>query len=223
MGRLTARVTVVMGVLTLAACAGDPNRSASTAARGLAAGQPATSRGASGATMAVLHATVSISGGLTATGAFDDPLPVATCAEVAAGGTMRPPRDGSAPLFNLPEPPEVRGNPGSVGGGHTFSSDVSATYRGPGTYTGRQLNATQMRVDTPVGSEDTHIFAHPDNIGTLTVKPDGSGSFQFTGWQDPGSVTISGQVTWTCVERAPSRPLALGRLGIDPGGRPGVE
>jgi hypothetical protein len=186
MGRATALFTGLIGVLALA--------------------------GGSAAKLAVLHATVTITGGLTVAGAFDDPLPVATCADVAARGTMPPPRDGSTPLFNVPEPPEVRGNPGSVGGGHTFSSDVSATYKGPGTYTGRQLNATQMRVDTPPGSEDTHIFAHPDNIGTIVVKPDGSGSFQFSGWQDPGSVTISGQVTWTCAEQTPGPPRALARL-----------
>jgi hypothetical protein len=62
-----------------------------------------------------------------------------------------------------------------------------------------------MRVDTPPGSEDTHIFARSAEIGTLVVTADGSGSFQFTGWQDPGSVTISGQVTWTCAER--TRPF----------------
>jgi hypothetical protein len=220
MGRATARFTVLIGVLALARCAGNSNASSSAAATraadGTAVSQPVSSAGGSGAKMAVLHAAITITGGLTATGAFDDPLPVATCADVAALGTMRPPTDGSMPLFNVPEPPEVRGNPGSVGGGHTFSSDVSAIYKGPGTYTGRQLNATQMRVDTPPGSEDIHIFAHPDSIGTMVVKPDASGSFQFSGWQDPGSVTISGQITWTCAEHTPSRLRALARLTDDP-------
>jgi hypothetical protein len=219
MGRTATGVTVLAGVLTAVGWGGSPTTSARTIADGPRAVERVSALGESNATMAVLHATVSITGGLTVTGAFDDPLPVATCAEVATRGTMRPSPDGFAPLFNVPEPPEVRGNPGSVGGGHTFSSDVSATYRGPGTYTGRQLNATQMRVDTPIGSEDTRIFAHPDTIGTMVVKPDASGAFQFSGWQDPGSVTISGQVIWTCAEQAPSQPL--GRLTGDlSGGRP---
>jgi hypothetical protein len=86
-----------------------------------------------------------------------------------------------------------------VGGGHTFSTDAAAwPYHGPGTYTGSGLTATQMDVDTPPGSQDTHIFAFPTGVGTLIVKPDASGSFQFNGLQDPGSVTISGQVIWTC-------------------------
>ena len=34
--------------------------------------------------------------------------------------------------------------------------------------------------------------------GTLIVKPDASGSFQFNGLQDPGSVRTSGQIVWTC-------------------------
>jgi hypothetical protein len=55
-----------------------------------------------------------------------------------------------------------------------------------------------MDVDTPPDSQDTHIFAFPTGIGTLIVRPDASGSFQFNGLQDPGSVKISGQVTWTC-------------------------
>ena len=88
---------------------------------------------------------------------------------------------------------------GSVGGGHTFSTDVTAfPYHGPGSYTGKNLTATQLDADTPPESQETHIFAFPDNIGTLTVNADGSGSFQFNGLQDPGSVKVSGQVTWTC-------------------------
>jgi hypothetical protein len=55
-----------------------------------------------------------------------------------------------------------------------------------------------MDADTPLETQETHIFAFPDNIGTLTVNADASGSFQFNGLQDPGSVKISGQVTWTC-------------------------
>jgi hypothetical protein len=55
-----------------------------------------------------------------------------------------------------------------------------------------------MDADTPPDSQETHIFAFPTGVGTLIVKPDGSGSFQFSGLQDPGSVTISGSVVWTC-------------------------
>jgi hypothetical protein len=99
-----------------------------------------------------------------------------------------------------PLPPyEAGGNPGPVGGGHTFSTDVAAwPYRGPGTYTGSGLTATQMDVDTVPGDQETHVFAFPTGVGTLIVKPDASGSFQFNGLQDPGSVKISGQVIWTC-------------------------
>jgi hypothetical protein len=71
-------------------------------------------------------------------------------------------------------------------------------YRGPGTYTGSGLNATQMDVDTPPGSQETHIFAFPTGIGTLVIKPDASGSFQFSNLQDPADVRVSGQVVWTC-------------------------
>ena len=149
--------------------------------------------------MAVLHATVTITGGLAFTGSFDDRLPVRTCADVAKGGTGVPGSYGG-PTFNVPvPPPNPGGNPGSVGGGHTFSTDVAAwPYHGPGTYTGSGLTATQMDVDTRPDDQETHIFAFPTGVGTLIVNPDASGSFQFNGLQDPGSVRISGQVIWTC-------------------------
>jgi len=147
---------------------------------------------------AVLHGTVSISGGLTFTGSFDDRLNVATCADAAKTGTGK---DGlGKPMFLVPSPAQTPdGNPGPVGGGHTFETDAAAEpYHGPGTYTGTGITATQLEADMPPGSQDKGIFAFPTGIGTLTINPDASGSFQFQGLQDPGSVTISGQVTWTC-------------------------
>ena len=92
---------------------------------------------------AVLHATVTITGGLAFTGSYDDRLPVRTCADVAKGGTGASGGTGGA-MFNVPvPPPNPGGNPGSVGGGHSLSTDVAAwPYHGPG------LTATQMDVDT---------------------------------------------------------------------------
>jgi hypothetical protein len=48
-----------------------------------------------------------------------------------------------------------------------------------------------MDVDTRPDDQETHIFAFPIGVGTLIVKPDASGLFQFNGLQDPGSVTLS--------------------------------
>jgi hypothetical protein len=148
---------------------------------------------------AVLHATVTITGGVSFTGGYDTRLMVPTCADVAKSGT-RPPGSSRGAVFQVPIPPPIGGGSyGSVGGGHTFSTDVAAwTYHGPGTYVGSSLTATQMDADTPPNSEETHIFAFPTGVGTLIVKPDASGSFQFDGLQDPGSVKISGKVVWTC-------------------------
>ncbi|MFZ0338167.1 MAG: hypothetical protein WAL45_09060 [Terracidiphilus sp.] len=150
---------------------------------------------------AVLHATVSISGGVSFTGAYDDRLPVQTCAGVARGGTGQHDGLGKA-MFYVPIPMQAPGgDPGPVGGGHNFSTDAAAgPYHGPGTYTGSGLVATQMDADTPPGSQDTHIFAFPTDIGTMVINPDASGSFKFGPLQDPGSILISGQVTWTCSE-----------------------
>ena len=149
--------------------------------------------------MAVLHATVTITGGLAFTGSYDDRLQVRTCADVARGGTARVRRRGRCDVRCAAATAQSRRQCGSVGGGHTFSTDVAAwPYHGPGTYTGSGLTATQMDVDTPLGSQDTHIFAFPTGVGTLIVNPDASGSFRFEGLQDPGSITISGQIIWTC-------------------------
>jgi hypothetical protein len=148
---------------------------------------------------AVLHATVTITGGVSFTGSYDNRLMVSTCAEVASSGTSLPGRSGGGPTFALPVPMPRGGDPGSVGGGHTFGTDVAAwRYHGPGTYTASDLTATQLDADTKPGDQETHIFAFPTAIGTLIVKPDASGSFQFNGLQDAGSVKISGQVNWTC-------------------------
>jgi hypothetical protein len=149
--------------------------------------------------MAVLHATVSISGGVSFTGSYDARLNVRTCADVAKSGTGQTDGVGHA-MFYVPIPMQPpSGDPGPVGGGHNFSTDAAAgPYHGPGTYTGSGLSATQMDADTPPGSEDTHIFAFPTGIGTMVINPDASGSFTFGPLQDPGGVLISGQVVWTC-------------------------
>jgi hypothetical protein len=147
---------------------------------------------------AVLHATITVTGGVSFTGSFDQRLPVATCADAAKGGTQRPGAAGGA-RFYVPSPPPGPGGPGIIGSGHNFDTDAAvAPYHGPGTYTGAAIVATQMRADTPPGAEETHIFAFPASVGTLIVKPDASGSFQFDGLQDPGSIKISGKVVWTC-------------------------
>ena len=148
---------------------------------------------------AVLHSTVTITGGVAFTGSYDQRLAIPTCADVAKGGT-NPPSGPNKASFYVPIPmPPAGASYGPVGGGHTFSTDVTAyPYHGPGTYTGSSLTATQMDADTPPDSQETHIFAFPTGIGTMIVKPDASGSFQFNGLQDPGSVRISGTVVWTC-------------------------
>ena len=148
----------------------------------------------------VMHGTVSISGGINFTGSFDTPrLGIRTCADAAKIGTNNRGRPGVW-SFQVPiPPPNPGGNPGSVSGGHTFSTDAGALpYHGPGTYTGKAINATQMDVDTPLGSEEKGIFAFSEDIGTIVINPDASGSFQFNEVQDPNGVTLTGKLVWTC-------------------------
>ena len=148
---------------------------------------------------AVLHATVSVSGGITFTGSFDDPLPIKTCADAVKHGTIIP-GSGGVQEFLVPSPPQTPdGNPGPVSSGHTFETDAGVMpYHGPGIYTGSALNATQMEVDKPPSSEERGVFAFPTGIGTMIINSDASGSFEFNQLQDPNDVRISGKVTWTC-------------------------
>ena len=146
---------------------------------------------------AVLHAKLVVTGGLGVTGSYNDQLTVPTCADVAAHGTN--PQDlNNGDLFYVPTPPLGGGVTGSVGGSNSFATDVAATYKGPGGYSGGQMNGTQMWVDPIAGDQETHNFAPVAGLGSMTVNADASGSYDFSGWQDPGSVTISGTVTWTC-------------------------
>lgn len=151
----------------------------------------------SGTTM--LHATITITGGVAFTASFDHGMNVPSCADVAKSGTI-PPNTPRGSVFEVPVPNTNRtGNASSVGGGHTYSTDAFAwPYHGPGSYTGKGLHAVQLSADPPPGSTEPHIFGYPTDVGTLIVNPDGSGSFQFAGLQDAAKVTISGKITWTC-------------------------
>lgn len=161
---------------------------------------PARVPAQSGPKMAVLHATVTITGGVAFSGSYDARLSVRTCADVAKGGTGQTDVVSGRASFYVPIPAQgPGGNPGPVGGGHSFSTDAAAfPYRGPGTYTGAQLNATQLDADTRPDDQETHVFAFPTGIGTLIVNPDASGSFEFNGLEDAGSAKISGRVVWSC-------------------------
>jgi hypothetical protein len=163
---------------------------------GAAASSVASALGPAGS-FAVLHARLTVTGGLGVTGSYDDRLTVPTCADVAAHGSN--PQDlNNGDLFYVPTPPTSGGAAGSVGGSNSFTTDVAATYKGPGSYSGSQLNGTQIWVNPIAGDEETHNFAPVAGLGSMTVDADASGSYDFSGWQDPGSVTISGTVTWTC-------------------------
>jgi hypothetical protein len=150
-----------------------------------------------GYTTAVLHATVSVTGGLSVSGTYDDILTARNCGDVATNGTQQSVESGK--MFNVPVSNAGGATEGAIGGGHVFTTDVTATYTGPGSYPASKLSGTQILVDPPAGDEETHNFAPVAGLGGMTINADGSGSYQFSGWQDPGSVVISGSVTWTCV------------------------
>jgi hypothetical protein len=147
----------------------------------------------------MLHATITVTGGVSFTASFDHGVRAASCADVAKNGTI-PPGTPRGLIFEVPVPNTNRtGLTSSVGGGHNYDTDAMAwPYHGPGTYTGASLHGTQLTADVLPNNQETHVFAFPANPGTLVVNADGSGSFKFDGLKDAGSVTISGQIAWTC-------------------------
>ncbi|MGA2537754.1 MAG: hypothetical protein ABSF53_17175 [Terracidiphilus sp.] len=165
----------------------------------LACGPAQVAHSANPPGITMLHATITVSGGVSFTASFDHGMRVPTCADVAKSGTI-PPDTPRGSIFEIPVPNTNRtGNASSVGGGHTYATDAFAwPYHGPGSYTGKSLHGTSLSADPPSGSTELHIFGYPTDVGTLIVNPDGSGSFQFVGLQDAAKVTISGKITWTC-------------------------
>lgn len=81
-------------------------------------------------------------------------------------------------------------------GGHVVTVDVSVrsgAYRGAGTYTGAE-------VDTTSGVYVDQIqFRHgPATTASITVDPEGGGSFTFAALVAADGRTESGSLTWTC-------------------------
>src|SRR5208282_1148073 len=75
---------------------------------------------------AALHATITITGGLSFTGSYDDRQTAVTCDDLAKSGTGTP-GVSEVQTFYVPVPPlNPDGRPGPVGGGHAFATDDGA-------------------------------------------------------------------------------------------------
>jgi hypothetical protein len=197
-----------VAAVLLGACSGGGGLPSAGPTTSAGAGSP-TTPGSGGGPVAgagvVLHAKLTVTGDLAFTGVFDEPVGVASCAEVGAHGTrdLSESTDPAADAFyGTPSPPQgADGSYGSVGGGHTYDGGISiATYTGPGTFTGDALGGglDEAFIDAQVDDQDTHNFQGDPASATAITKADGSGSLVFTDWQDANSTTVSGTLTWTC-------------------------
>ena len=134
-----------------------------------------------------LNVSLQLTGAVTGSVKFAQAAPGgATCAAYAKG---------SNGLFVLPEGGGTAKIKGTV---VEINVVVDASYTGPGTYQSFSFGdpSTQaMIVDAGSANEP---FQPAASTQSLTVKPDGSGSFTFTNWQDPGLRSVNGSETWTC-------------------------
>ncbi|GEM_PF-1804269 len=77
---------------------------------------------------------------------------------------------------------------------------ISGRWKGPGSYgVGDLLGISGVRIH-----DATYYDVSSASVATLTVNPEGSGSFTFKDAPVSGqkSPTISGSVTWTCIDHA---------------------
>ena len=131
-----------------------------------------------------LHATLTLSGTVNGTVSYTQSTnDFQSCAQYAAK------RDE----LDLPHADTVRLPSGETVDLH----DSPEHFNGPGTYEAAQLDQSSATL-TVNGSDEPYQPGAKGSTRTLTIKPDGSGSYTFSGWLDPGSKTESGSLTWTC-------------------------
>ena len=75
-------------------------------------------------------------------------------------------------------------------------------YHGPGTYTNRSTPSLTGTVQVGIGGLEQGGFvdvfdSDSQSTSSLTVKPDGSGTLDFSGWSS-GDNTVDGTLQWTC-------------------------
>ena len=131
-----------------------------------------------------LHATLTLSGTLAGTVSYTQSSNAfQSCADYAAK------RDE----FDLPHADTMKLPSGETVDLH----DSPEHFNGAGTYEAAQLDQSSATL-TVNDSDEPYQPGAKGSTRTLTVKPDGSGTYTFSGWLDPGSKSESGSLTWTC-------------------------
>jgi len=144
---------------------------------------PADKPAATGGIGVTIHATLTISGKVNGTATFTQHTnDVSDCAAWAAKrDDFTMPRDDGAKMAN---------------GQTVFLDDNPGHYHGPGMYAAADLD--QNAATLSINGSDEPFQPGKDSTRTLTVNADGSGTYAFANWIDPGSSKESGTLTWTC-------------------------
>jgi len=177
--------------LLLLGCSSSGGTSTTTSST-VAAASTSTPSGTALSSGVKLLGSYSLSGAIAKHASFvDDVLTAKSCAAVASHGTGSAFAGGPAE-FAVPTPPPPSGNATNV----YFTAGVSP-YKGPGTFSKEDIlksGGGDLTVGTamynPVAARAT---------ASMTVRPDGSGSFTFANAPPVTSgPSLSGTVTWTC-------------------------
>ena len=203
-----ASILAIMALATVtAACSAGSPGSAPPARPKPSAPAATTTTGTTGLSAAQgfeFAGTISITGAAMLTTAFTQPHPAVaggdvsaqsdpqTCAKAAAVGDANFGFGASGDTWQVPNRISDLTAPATVN--VTLNSKQ---WRGPGSYgVSALLGTSGIRVHNA-----TYYDMSSARVATLTVRPDGSGLLVFQGAPVSGqsSPTISGSVTWTCV------------------------
>ena len=165
--------TLVVGVLTLAACSSTPSPTVGNSGNG---GNPGGGGGG-----LVFAGQLNLTGVIPVQGSFTDNTTMSflhSCSDYAA--------NGSTALAGWFGP-----DPGTVAG-HAVEWSLqlgTAKFHGPGTYSASAGLFTVMKIDDSVLGGGTT---------SVTINADGSGSAQIANDSGNAAQTDSGTMTWTC-------------------------
>lgn len=183
MSPVSPRLQLAFAVALLAApaCHGHADKAASSSQPSAPSAAPPAPTGAGAVT---LHATLTLTGTVNGTATFTETSNDFTSCTAYAAKRDR---------FELPRAENVK-----LSSGQTAElEDSPEAYHGPDTYTAAELD--QASATLTIGDSDEPYQPAPKtSTRTLTVKSDGSGSYTFGNWIDPGSHTESGSLAWTC-------------------------
>lgn len=198
---LQVGLTVVCVALTSAGCAANPGASRAPSTPSIQpSSAPSPSAQESGGP--VWAGTISISGQYSITGSFS------TRAELVNGGSITTPpasetcaeyADGLAQHLTSFAAPVVQ-----TAGERTIylEATIASGYHGPGSYTNRLTPTLSGSVQVAIGDLAQGGFvdvfrSDMQATTTLTVRSDGSGTLDFSGWSS-GDSSLSGTLTWMC-------------------------